>query len=62
MPKSRELSLKDGRTFWTTKNGFQKHLRDTNGNETHITDEYYTKLIGLWRKENSRKAKQKTNG
>lgn len=51
--------LNDGRQFYTTHNGFKYFVTDKKGkNDQEVKQGYYQKLLRLFRKENSKKAKR----
>ncbi|MAO08091.1 MAG: hypothetical protein CL596_05195 [Alteromonas sp.] len=43
--------LQDGRSFWTTDNGFTFKMQDQKGEILEVTEAYYKKMLTLWRKE-----------
>lgn len=54
-------TLRDGRTFWTTHNGFIKNMTDKKGQTIQVGDEYYKKMLNIYKKENSKKQRNGKN-
>tara|TARA_B100000953_G_scaffold290249_1_gene275094 strand:+ start:12773 stop:12991 length:219 start_codon:yes stop_codon:yes gene_type:complete len=58
---SEKRTLTDGRSFWTTGNGFIFWVSDKKGVEAQVTEEYYKKVRHTYFKQKKKERKNPAN-